>query len=317
MSGQLRARTAPDPGVPPARVRGHRAGEPGAVHRRRQRRRHGQREVLRGRPAARRARRRGTSTASQTNFTPPNRDDYMFGNWRAVVGLSRLTTRTRATARCAAGAVSWSLAGKTDATGAARAAPGLPVASTRRCRCRSRRTRRVTDVNRQPWSASAALIVHPSTLYVGVKAKQPFVEKGTPFDARRDRRRPRRQGRARREDRGQERCALDWEYKHGQHRGASRSIRRPATVTAGADAAACTFATPKGGTYQVTATIVDEQGRPNQTKLEYWVTGGDVAPARDVAQEVRAAHPRQEGVRRRATPPRSSCRRRSIRPRRS
>ena len=47
----------------------------------------------------------------------------------------------------------------------------------------------------------------------------------------------------------------------------------------------CAFATKEGGTYQVTATIVDDKGRPNQTKLTFWVTGGDQPPARDVAQE--------------------------------
>ena len=40
----------------------------------------------------------------------------------------------------------------------------------------------VIDVNRQAWNASSSLIVHPSSYYVGVKTKKPFVEKGKPFD---------------------------------------------------------------------------------------------------------------------------------------
>src|SRR6185503_19239535 len=39
------------------------------------------------------------------------------------------------------------------------------------------------------------------------------------------------------------------------------------------------------GTYQETATIVDDKGRANTTKLTYWVSGGDNPPARDVAME--------------------------------
>ncbi len=38
-------------------------------------------------------------------------------------------------------------------------------------------------------------------------------------------------------------------------------------------------------TYQVTATIVDAKGRPNQTKLTFWVSGGEKPPAREVKQE--------------------------------
>ena len=56
-------------------------------------------------------------------------------------------------------------------------------------------------------------------------------------------------------------------------------------MIAAKDAAPCRFTTTEGGTYQVTATIVDAKGRPNQTKLDFWVTGGDQPPAREVQQE--------------------------------
>src|SRR5207237_4875509 len=56
-------------------------------------------------------------------------------------------------------------------------------------------------------------------------------------------------------------------------------------VTAAKDPVPCHFATKQGGTYKVTAKIVDDRGRPNQTSLEFWVTGGDQPPAREVAQE--------------------------------
>ena len=75
---------------------------------------------------------------------------------------------------------SQNLAGKTDATGAhtihldfLSLHPALPMSVVA--------SASVTDVNRQTWSASQAIIVHPSSLYVGVKAKRPFVEKGQPY----------------------------------------------------------------------------------------------------------------------------------------
>src|SRR5206468_2598981 len=76
---------------------------------------------------------------------------------------------------------SWSLQGTTDAIGAHVAHmefisvnPAVPMSVTANAS--------VMDVNRQAWSASSALIVHPSTRYVGLKMKRMFVDKGTPFD---------------------------------------------------------------------------------------------------------------------------------------
>ena len=36
----------------------------------------------------------------------------------------------------------------------------------------------VQDVNRQTWSSSTSLLVHPSDLYVGIKTPRTFVQKG-------------------------------------------------------------------------------------------------------------------------------------------
>ena len=197
----------PDRGVPPARVRGVGAGEPGAVPRRRRRRRHGEREVLRGRRRCPARRSTGTSPRAQTELhaAEPRRLHRSArgsrGGARTAARLRRRRRRRRASATTRR-AKTWNLAAKTDATGAhmlhldfLSVNPAMPMSVTANAS--------VTDVNRQTWSASSALIVHPSTLYVGLKTKKPFVEKGTPFDARRDRRRPRRQGGDRREDRGQ------------------------------------------------------------------------------------------------------------------
>ncbi|MBS1121038.1 MAG: hypothetical protein H6Q90_3266, partial [Deltaproteobacteria bacterium] len=176
----------------------------------------------------------------------------------------------------------WKLASKTDAIGEhtlhldfLSVNPAMPMSVTT--------SASVTDVNRQTWTASAISIVHPSSVYVGLKTKKPFVEKGTPFDidvigvdldgkfvpnAKIEVKTVR----------------LDWEYKKGKY---TQKEVDPQTcsVVAAKDPAPCTFATKEGGTYQVTAIAMDAKGRPNQTKLTFWVTGGDQPKARDVAQE--------------------------------
>ena len=123
-------------------------------------------------------------TAAQTSFTPPNRDDYVFGAWTpwwmtGPFGGGEFDEEGGLIGRRAP--KSWTLDSKTDATGAhtmhmdyLSVDPSLPMSVTA--------TAQVMDVNRQAWTASSAMIVHPSSLYVGLKAKRPFVDKGVPFE---------------------------------------------------------------------------------------------------------------------------------------
>ncbi|HEX4419482.1 MAG TPA: alpha-2-macroglobulin family protein [Kofleriaceae bacterium] len=224
--------------------------------------------------------------ATQTSFTPPNRDDYVFGAWTPWWGPGRgefgELDEGGGFYRGGKPPKTWALTGVTDATGAhtlhldfLSVSPAVPMAVTA--------TATVVDVNRQALPASAQVIVHPAALYVGLKAKKPFVERGTPFaldvigvdldgvpapGAKIAVRAVR----------------LDWEYKKGRF--ATREVD-PQTcgVTAAAAAVPCTFHTTDGGEYQVTATITDDKGRTNQTTLTFWVAGGEHPPAREVALE--------------------------------
>src|SRR6185503_18046401 len=77
---------------------------------------------------------------------------------------------------------------------------------------------------------------------------------------------------------------LDWQLKKGKYT-TQEVDPQSCQVVAARAATACSFQTAKGGEYQVTATIVDSKGRPNQTRLTFWVSGGDHPPSREVAQE--------------------------------
>ncbi len=219
-------------------------------------------------------------TANQTRFTPPNRDDFSFGAWEPWWGYHGFYDDEGGSSYKPP--KSWSFEGKTDATGAHTVHldflslnPALPMAVTANAT--------VTDVNRQAWTSSAALIVHPSSLYVGLKTRKPFVEKGTPFDL--DVIGVDLDGKAAVGANIEVKAVRqDWEYKRGKYT-LKELDPQTCSVVAAAAASPCRFLTKQGGSYQVTAVIVDAKGRPNTTKLTFWVTGGDQPPARDVKQE--------------------------------
>ncbi|MFT3697355.1 MAG: alpha-2-macroglobulin family protein [Kofleriaceae bacterium] len=220
--------------------------------------------------------------ASPTSFTPPNRDEYTFGTWTPWWGYHRWYADEEEQQQ-PQGQTNWSFQGKTDAMGEQvlhmaykSVNPATPMSVTANAT--------VFDVNRQAWNASTSIVVHPSTYYVGVKPKRMFVEKGRPFDL--------------------DVIGVDLDgkivpgakisleatrekftYKKGRY-DIENVDKQACAVTAAKDPSPCEFKTTEGGTYDVIATITDPQGRPNTTKIQFWVTGGANPPMREVAQEV-------------------------------
>ncbi|MEO8843521.1 MAG: DUF6049 family protein [Kofleriaceae bacterium] len=220
--------------------------------------------------------------ATPTTFTPPNRADYIFGNWMPWWGYHNYYL-DQETGQQPQGQSAWSFQSKTDALGEQTlhmdyksVNPSMPMSVTANAS--------VFDVNRQAWNASTTVIVHPSSYYVGLKTKKPFVEKGQPFDV--DVIGVDLDGKAVAGTQIDLKATrLEYKYKHGQYT-QDEVDPQACAVTAAKDPAPCHFTTTTGGTYQIVATIVDPQGRPNQTKMTFWVTGGDTVPAREVSQEV-------------------------------
>ena len=76
---------------------------------------------------------------------------------------------------------------------------------------------------------------------------------------------------------------MEWQSQGGWHE-AKVDVQVCETVSE-AEPVTCTFETPVGGQYQITATITDELGRANQSQFTRWVSGGQQPPSREVEQE--------------------------------
>ncbi|HEX8190875.1 MAG TPA: DUF6049 family protein, partial [Pyrinomonadaceae bacterium] len=142
----------------------------------------------------------------------------------------------------------------------------------------------VTDVNRQAWTSSTTMLVHPSDLYVGLRSERLFVQQGEPLvvnsivadlDGRLV---------AGREVRVRA-ALLEWKQLKGRWQQVESKTPEECVVKSGADAVRCTFRPKAGGTYRVTARVYDDRERPNESELTLWVAGGKTPPRRGVEQE--------------------------------
>ncbi|MCB8916437.1 MAG: hypothetical protein H6666_00805 [Ardenticatenaceae bacterium] len=150
----------------------------------------------------------------------------------------------------------------------------------------------VLDVNRQSWAASTSLLVHPATLYVGLRSERTFVELGQPLiietivtnlDGQAI------PGR----DVTLTAARLDWVYRNGTW--AEEAVEsQDCTVTSAAEPVTCTFEVTTGGSYQITAIVADEQGRLNQSQFTRWVGGSQPRPERNVALQTVTLIPDKE-----------------------
>ncbi len=210
--------------------------------------------------------------ATTTNYTPPNRSDFIFGKWIPWWGHESSNEAPRQE----------HFSGHTDASGKHRlridfdsARPALPTSVTANAA--------VTDVNRQAWSGSQTLLVHPANLYVGLRSKRTFVEMGQPLTVESIVTDLDGKAVAQREVRMRA-VLLDWKYEKDRWREIEVNPQ-DCVIKSGVDPVSCQFPTKQGGRYRIVAIVKDDKGRDNQSEMILWVSGGKMLPQRDVAEE--------------------------------
>lgn len=219
-----------------------------------------------------------TVTATPTSYTPPNRDDFTFGTW---VPWWRIYDYGGYGRPYGSGSTQ-TFKGVTDASGKHNlkinfdsVSPPRPYTITA--------SASVQDVNRQTWAGQTSLLVHPADLYVGIKTPRTFVQKGENIEvesivsdidgkliASRD---------------VEIKAVLkDWQFDKGSWNEVTVD-EQTCTVKSADSAQKCTFVAKQGGRYTVTATVMDDRERFNESEITIWVPGGKTPPKRNVEQE--------------------------------
>jgi uncharacterized protein YfaS (alpha-2-macroglobulin family) len=229
-------------------------------------------------------------TSSASNYEPPNWPDFVFGTWTPWWYYEPIYIEEIYYPYSTQGEA-FTYSGMTDATGnhylrldfdeAIEPRPYSVMAEAT-----------VYDVNRQAWSANTSLLVHPASLYVGMRSERTFVQRGTPLeidlivtdlDGNPVSDRPIEVQAAR----------LEWKVRGGNWSEEEVDIQN-CTVGSTLEPVTCTFETEMGGQYQITAVVTDEMGRRNQSQLTRWVSGGQRPPSREVEQETVTLIPDKE-----------------------
>ncbi|MBP9664210.1 MAG: hypothetical protein KBD94_06275 [Pyrinomonadaceae bacterium] len=216
-----------------------------------------------------------TVTATATNYTPPNRDDFTFGTWTPWWGHYDFDGY--------GGGSTETFKGVTDASGKhllkvdfESVKPPRPYAITA--------SAAVQDVNRQTWAGQTSLLVHPSNLYIGIKTPRTFVQKGenivvesivTDLDGKLIANR----------DAEVKAVLKDWQFDKGSWKEVTVDAQNCSIKSTESTPSTCTFTAKNGGRYTITATVMDDRERFNESEFTVWVPGGKTPPKRNVEQE--------------------------------
>jgi alpha-2-macroglobulin len=237
-----------------------------------------------------------TVTATPTNYTPPNRDDFFFGTWVPwwrIGGYGDYEFSGRGYYPYGGGSTQ-TFKGVTDAGGRHLLKVDFQSVNPPRPYSISA-SAAVQDVNRQTWAGQTSLLVHPASLYVGIRSPRTFVQKGeniniesivTDLDGKLI------AGR----DVEIKAVLKDWQFDKGswqekvideQTCTVKSSGSEPPASAGGqsASTAKCSFVAKQGGRYTITATVMDDRERFNQSEMTVWVPGGKTPPKRNVEQE--------------------------------
>jgi uncharacterized protein YfaS (alpha-2-macroglobulin family) len=210
--------------------------------------------------------------ATPTNFTPPNRDDYTFGKW--IPWWTNEGNNEDSNEK--------ELTGRTDGGGKHRVRidfdsvkPARPSTVTAEAS--------VEDVNRQAWTGTATMLVHPADLYVGLKSDKTFVQQGEPMIVQTIVTDLDGKATANREIKMRA-VRLDWKQIKGEWKQVELNPQE-CLIKSGLDPEKCTFQSKEGGIYRINATIHDDRGRANETEFTLWVAGRKRPPKTGVEEE--------------------------------
>lgn len=210
-------------------------------------------------------------SASDAQYSPPNRSDYLFGKaggfWYGYFRRGRGGYYGGPFGRPQVPSTE-TLKGATGPDGVHRVRVDFDGVTPSFPRMLSLDAR-IQDVNRQEWSAHGSMLVHPSSTYVGLKVPKTYLRQGeairlsalaTDLDGKslKGRKIKVESARLESEQRGAE--WIDKEYDQAA-----------CDIDSDADAKPCELATKQAGLYRVRATVVDEFERKNQTEVDVYV----------------------------------------------
>ncbi len=231
-------------------------------------------------------------TTSSTTYTPPNWSQFTFGESRPYwlddfaggrfgpIGFGGGATGVCCFPQPEQKAATYT--GSTDPTGTHYLQlnfdgekPDLPVMVSANAS--------VTDVNRQSFASNLELLVHPSSLYVGIQSTRQFVREGEPIDVE----------------------AIVTNIDGGAVAGRSFTITatrvesrfvngtwvetdvdpKHCDVTSEASPVSCSITAGVAGQYKISAVVTDDAGGRNRSEFTRWVSGADAVGTRGVDQQ--------------------------------
>ncbi|MDW8304604.1 MAG: alpha-2-macroglobulin family protein [Acidobacteriota bacterium] len=212
-----------------------------------------------------------TANTIATNYTPPNRSDYIFGIWQPW-WIPQKSSSTETV----------SFQGKTDHLGkhilkiqTEEALPARPFLI--------KVSGAVEDLNRQRWSSSTSFLLHPSSFYIGLKTNKTFIQKGetltieaivTDID-----------GNFTTGQNAQIKAELyNWQFIKGKWQEVIID-EQVCNFVSSENPFKCNFKTQKSGRWQIKAKVFDEMERANETELNVWIAGGIIPQTTETLQK--------------------------------
>lgn len=223
-------------------------------------------------------------SSTATSYAPPNWSEYSFGTWTPWFSCYRWWESYDNQFNSNS---SKSFETQTDSNGSSTLKLDFQSVDSPRPQSVTAQAT-VQDVNRQAFSSSSTIMVHPCPYYVGLKSDKVFVEQGQPLELS---------------------CvvtdidgkvakgkkvlitAFRWDWSAGEAKKVDTVERQ---LTSEGQPLKFTLPTKEGGTYQVEATVFDETNRQNQSQMNVWVAGGKVPPSQTVESEAITLIPNQK-----------------------